>query len=126
MPLKIIASQCTGCSACEPECPNVAITEKGGVFFINPKKCTECLGHFDEPQCTAVCPVEKFIRRMLRMSGAADSGFRLVVTPGGCSGLASEFSVESAPLPGDTVVEHRGMKFFVPELSRLLLAGVRI
>jgi iron-sulfur cluster assembly accessory protein len=69
---------------------------------------------------------EKFIRRMLRMSGAADSGFRLVVTPGGCSGLASEFSVESAPLPGDTVVEHRGMKFFVPELSRLLLAGVTI
>ncbi|MGA2779012.1 MAG: 4Fe-4S binding protein [Steroidobacteraceae bacterium] len=58
MPLKIIASQCTGCSACEPECPNVAITEKGGVFFINPKKCTECIGHFDAPQCTAVCPVD--------------------------------------------------------------------
>ncbi len=58
MPLKIIASQCTGCSACEPECQNVAIHEKNGVFFINPKKCTECIGHFDSPQCTAVCPVE--------------------------------------------------------------------
>ena len=58
MAYKIIASQCTGCSACEPECPNVAIREKNGVFIIDPKKCTECLGHFDEAQCVAVCPVD--------------------------------------------------------------------
>jgi ferredoxin len=58
MPYKIVASQCTSCSACEPECPNVAISEKNGTFFINPKKCTECLGHFDIPQCVAVCPVD--------------------------------------------------------------------
>ena len=51
MTLKIIASQCTGCSACEPECPNVAIYEKNGTFIIDPKKCTECIGHFD---CAAV------------------------------------------------------------------------
>jgi ferredoxin len=37
MTLKIIASQCTSCSACEPECPNVAITEKNGTFVIDPK-----------------------------------------------------------------------------------------
>lgn len=59
MPFKIISSQCTGCSACETECPNVAIFEKGGTFVINPKKCTECIGHFEEPQCVAVCPVDK-------------------------------------------------------------------
>lgn len=59
MPFKIISSQCTGCSACETECPNVAIFEKSGTFVINPKKCTECIGHFEEPQCVAVCPVEK-------------------------------------------------------------------
>lgn len=58
MALKIIASQCTSCSACEPECPNVAITEKNGTFVIDPKKCTECIGHFDAPQCAAVCPVD--------------------------------------------------------------------
>ncbi|WP_027527698.1 ferredoxin [Bradyrhizobium sp. Ec3.3] len=58
MPFKIIAAQCTSCSACEPECPNVAIAEKGGTFMIDPKKCTECVGHFDEPQCVAVCPVD--------------------------------------------------------------------
>jgi len=58
MAYKIVASQCTSCSACEPECPNVAITEKRGVFTIDPSACTECLGHFDVPQCVAVCPVD--------------------------------------------------------------------
>ncbi|EWS62626.1 Ferredoxin I [Hydrogenophaga sp. T4] len=42
MPMKIIASTCTACSACEPECPNVAIREKGGTYVIDPKKCTDC------------------------------------------------------------------------------------
>jgi ferredoxin len=36
----------------------VAISEKGGTFVIDPKKCTECLGHFDQAQCVAVCPVD--------------------------------------------------------------------
>ena len=58
MAYKIVSSQCTSCSACEPECPNVAIYPKNGTFVINPKKCTECIGHFDQPQCVAVCPVD--------------------------------------------------------------------
>lgn len=58
MAYKIVSSQCTACSACEPECPNVAIREKNGTFVIDPKKCTECIGHNDEPQCVAVCPVD--------------------------------------------------------------------
>jgi ferredoxin len=28
------------------------------IYVIDPKKCTECVGHFDEPQCVQVCPVE--------------------------------------------------------------------
>jgi ferredoxin len=36
----------------------VAIREKNGTFVIDPKKCTECIGHFDAPQCAAVCPVD--------------------------------------------------------------------
>jgi len=27
-------------------------------YVIDPLKCTECVGHFDEPQCVEVCPVE--------------------------------------------------------------------
>nr|WP_210262500.1 MULTISPECIES: ferredoxin [Bradyrhizobium] len=39
-------------------CPNVAISEKAGSFVIEPAKCTECIGYFDEPQCVAACPVD--------------------------------------------------------------------
>ncbi len=28
------------------------------IFEINPLLCTECVGHFDEPQCAEICPVE--------------------------------------------------------------------
>ncbi len=57
MSLKIIASQCTVCGACEFECPNAAIKFKGATYIIDPKLCTECEGQFDSPQCAAVCPV---------------------------------------------------------------------
>jgi len=28
------------------------------IYEIHPHLCTECVGHFDESQCTIVCPVE--------------------------------------------------------------------
>lgn len=59
MAYKIVKDNCTGCSACEPECPNKAISEtKDGLFVIDPAKCTECIGHHDEAQCVAVCPID--------------------------------------------------------------------
>lgn len=58
MAYKIVESQCTACGACEFECPNKAIKEKNGMFYIDAEKCTECEGHFDEAQCAAVCPVD--------------------------------------------------------------------
>jgi len=70
---------------------------------------------------------EKFMRRMIRFNGGnTESGFRLVVTPGGCSGLSSEFTVESAPLENDAVLDSNGMKVFLPAESRILLEGVTI
>ncbi|MGO8740760.1 4Fe-4S dicluster domain-containing protein [Rhodoblastus sp.] len=59
MAYKIIVSQCTVCGACEFECPNAAIKMKGDTYIIDPKKCTECEGSFDKPQCVEVCPVPK-------------------------------------------------------------------
>ncbi len=69
---------------------------------------------------------EKYIRRMLRFGGGPESGFRLAVAPGGCSGLAAEFDVEPAPRQGDGVVEVNGVRLFLPTESRLLLEGVTI
>ena len=28
------------------------------IYVIDPRKCTECVGHFDRPQCVEVCPVD--------------------------------------------------------------------
>ncbi|HLF15772.1 MAG TPA: YfhL family 4Fe-4S dicluster ferredoxin [Bacteroidota bacterium] len=69
----MITEECINCGACEPECPNTAIYAGGvnwelnGVsnpalsaefYYIVPEKCTECVGHFDQEQCAAVCPVD--------------------------------------------------------------------
>jgi len=54
----IITDECINCDVCEPECPNGAITPGEEIYVINPKLCTECVGHFDKPQCVEVCPVD--------------------------------------------------------------------
>ncbi len=60
MAYTIVSDNCTGCSACEPECPNAAILDTDdGLFRIDPDLCTECIGFFEEAQCAAVCPIEK-------------------------------------------------------------------
>jgi iron-sulfur cluster assembly protein len=68
----------------------------------------------------------KFIRMMLRADGGASSGFRLAVSPGGCSGLAADISVRREPAAGEAVVERDGVKLFLPAESRILLDGVTI
>jgi ferredoxin len=53
----LITDDCINCDVCEPECPNDAISMGAEFYQIDPHKCTECVGHFDEPQCVQVCPV---------------------------------------------------------------------
>ncbi|MFN3735676.1 YfhL family 4Fe-4S dicluster ferredoxin [Hydrogenophaga sp.] len=53
----MITDECINCDVCEPECPNQAISMGADFYQIDPAKCTECVGHFDEPQCVQVCPV---------------------------------------------------------------------
>ncbi len=60
MALKI-TDECINCDVCEPECPNDAIYQGDEIYVIEPGKCTECVGHFDTPQCIQVCPVECII-----------------------------------------------------------------
>lgn len=54
----MITDECINCDVCEPECPNQAISMGADFYQIDPHRCTECVGHFDEPQCVQVCPVE--------------------------------------------------------------------
>jgi ferredoxin len=57
MALKI-TDLCINCDVCEPECPNQAISMGPEIYRIDPARCTECVGHFEQPQCREVCPVD--------------------------------------------------------------------
>ena len=57
MALKI-TDLCINCDVCEPECPNGAISMGEEIYVIDWRKCTECVGHFEQPQCREVCPVD--------------------------------------------------------------------
>jgi ferredoxin len=54
----LITQECINCDVCEPECPNGAISQGDEIYVIDPSRCSECVGHFDEPQCRKVCPVD--------------------------------------------------------------------
>ena len=54
----MITDECINCDVFLPECPNDAISQGDEIYIIDPNKCTECVGHFDTPQCVEVCPVD--------------------------------------------------------------------
>jgi ferredoxin len=56
-----ITEECINCGACEPECPNQAISVGDEIYIIDPEKCTECVGHYDTSQCASVCPVDSCV-----------------------------------------------------------------
>ena len=53
-----ITQDCINCGACEPECPNEAITQGSELYEIDAELCTECVGFHDKEACQSVCPVE--------------------------------------------------------------------
>ena len=68
--------ECIACDACREECPNDAIEEGDPVYIIDADRCTECVGHYEEPQCVEVCPVDCIILAYLG-SCSALSAFHL-------------------------------------------------
>lgn len=54
----MITDECINCDVCEPACPNDAISQGAEIYEINANLCTECVGHFDKPQCVEVCPID--------------------------------------------------------------------
>jgi len=47
-----INDECISCGACEPECPEKAISEGDTTYRIDPGICTDC------GTCVEFCPVE--------------------------------------------------------------------
>ncbi|WP_411271390.1 YfhL family 4Fe-4S dicluster ferredoxin [Alteromonas sp. CYL-A6] len=58
----MITEECINCQLCEDECPNQAISQHDDIYVINPASCTECVGHYDNPSCVAVCPVDCIVQ----------------------------------------------------------------
>jgi ferredoxin len=54
--MQIIDELCTGCGACESECPNQAVSHKKKIYKVNPAKCTLCEGFHPSPMCVSLCP----------------------------------------------------------------------
>lgn len=67
-----ITEDCINCGACEPECPNEAISEGDDIYVIDPELCTECVGFHGAEACQAVCPVECCLPNPEREEAEAD------------------------------------------------------
>lgn len=78
------------------------------------------------PTLTVTPAAQRFMRRMLRLSRHPAGGFRLTVTPGGCAGYSSNFSIEPMLVGDDAEVVVDGLRLFLPPASRLLLDGVTV
>lgn len=64
------------------------------------------------------------IRKMLQKRGNGETGLRLGVKAGGCSGFEYTFAWETAPKPGDVVVEGPDeAKVFIDPRSLRFLDG---
>jgi ferredoxin len=84
----MITDDCINCDVCEPECPNNAIYLGPSIYEIDPQRCTECVGHHEEPQCVQVCPVacipvnpalvesqETLMQKYLRLQASAGQAY---------------------------------------------------
>jgi ferredoxin len=67
----LITHDCINCDVCEPECPNQAISQGEEIYVIDPARCTQCVGHFDTPQCVEVCPVDCIVLDPQRVESEA-------------------------------------------------------
>ena len=68
----LINDECINCDVCEPECPNDAIYQGAEIYEIDWQRCTQCGGHFDEPQCQIVCPVDCIVPDPARNESRAE------------------------------------------------------
>jgi ferredoxin len=67
-----ITQDCINCGACEPECPNEAITQGAEIYVIDESRCTECVGFNAKEACQAVCPVECCVPNAERIESESD------------------------------------------------------
>jgi ferredoxin len=58
----IVVSECIACAACEPECPNGAISPSADTFVVDPLLCDECAANGGISACISVCPADAIVK----------------------------------------------------------------
>jgi ferredoxin len=58
----IVKDECIACGACEPECPNAAISSAGDYYVIDAALCDECAATGGDSACMAVCPSDAIVK----------------------------------------------------------------
>ncbi|MDZ7591606.1 MAG: YfhL family 4Fe-4S dicluster ferredoxin [Rubrivivax sp.] len=99
-----ITDECINCDVCEPECPNQAISMGEEIYEIDPQRCTECVGHFSEPQCVQLCPVScipvnpAYVETQEQLLAKCHQLQRSATPPGAGTGPARDAAADAAPL----------------------------
>lgn len=79
-----------------------------------------------EGSAVLTAAAEQFIRRMMRFVPGETAGFRMKVTPGGCSGFSVTFDLASELAPNEVLWAPRGLRIFLNQGSSLLLDGAEV
>lgn len=90
----MITDECINCDVCEPECPNEAISLGDAYYVIDPGRCTECVGHFEDPQCVQVCPVSCIPLNPEHLESRDQLWFKYRVLMAAARGLQSPAALE--------------------------------
>jgi ferredoxin len=78
----IINDTCITCDACLQQCPVNAIVDDMNnptgkkQYYVQPDKCVECVGLYDDPQCAAICPSIGCITWDMPFTAQFDEHFR--------------------------------------------------
>jgi ferredoxin len=57
-----ITQDCINCGACEPECPNSAISAGDDIYVIDTSLCDECAADGGNSACVGVCPSDAIVK----------------------------------------------------------------
>ncbi|MEB3336046.1 MAG: 4Fe-4S binding protein [Leptolyngbyaceae bacterium] len=76
-----ITNRCTQCGDCVPQCPQNAIKQEEGVFWIDPMLCNDCNGYAAEPQCVSICSIELPPMPLQAKKGRCKTTARMLPSP---------------------------------------------
>ena len=119
----IIDDTCITCDACLQQCPVNAIVDDtqspmgNKRYYVEPEKCIECVGVYDDPQCAAICPSIGCITWDMPFTKEFDAHFlnEEIYKLGTKNGVAKSPAFREKKYRKDIPIEMRGVGHIVQE-----------